>query len=671
MNNRTVASESSTISPRDSRRPPARAVRLLLPVWGYRYVKQFLEFALPTMLAPGNVPALASMLPCTFVLLTSADDADTVAEHPGYHLLSSICSTEIQLIDDLITGDNYSTTITLAYERAVRATGSEMLDTCFFFLISDYLVADGSLRNALSRVLAGASGVLAGNFQIIQEDAAPEFYERFEQDVPELTIPPRELMSWALEHLHPMTAANMVNFPLSHAAHTNRLFWRVDQDTLIGRFYLMHMICIRPEVTDFVIGSSCDYSFIPEMCPTGSVETLTDSDEYLVVEMQPRDHERAFLRIGPFNPVALADTLSEWTTERHRENARSTLVFHAKDIPAVLPDTIGEADRFLELIGKRLRSHPQPHRDHPYWLGAIAAHRWAVKQIRPDRTMVAAVDTSLGHVDWSLPRLIQEVRVRVFGRPPYVSRWHPRWPDYRVLLDTLQTQLSPAAETLLLVGQNTVHLRSWISQLTPNVEIRQTRALLDLKRRDYSILLKRFQGSIVFVNEDELQLCSDLIERVLPLLAEGGFLMLAVINGRAVAIHDSFAANFAYWSSQFVNIQGCASFTEFVPVTHSRAAVLQWLGKLSKVVTDYPILVPLLVLPVGLLTLASYAANWATKETRAGSARSKIYSSVFTVFRPVGWPRLPDFEEEKTGYWARKQTNRLRAAPEEFATPQV
>ena len=128
-----------------SRRPPARTVRLLLPVWGYRYVKLFLEFSLPTMLAPGNVPALAGMLPCTFVLLTSSADAGAIAEHPGYQLLSSICSTEIQLIDDLITGDNYSTTITLAYERAVRATGADMLDTCFFFLISDYLVADVSL----------------------------------------------------------------------------------------------------------------------------------------------------------------------------------------------------------------------------------------------------------------------------------------------------------------------------------------------------------------------------------------------------------------------------------------------------------------------------------------------------------------------------------------------
>ena len=66
------------IPPANGLRPPPRAVRLLLPVWGYRYVRQFLEFSLPTMLAAGNVPALAKALPCTFVLLTSADDAKRI-----------------------------------------------------------------------------------------------------------------------------------------------------------------------------------------------------------------------------------------------------------------------------------------------------------------------------------------------------------------------------------------------------------------------------------------------------------------------------------------------------------------------------------------------------------------------------------------------------------------
>src|SRR5439155_14327666 len=152
--------------------------------------------------------------------------------------------------------------------------------------------------------------------------------------------------------------------------------------------------------------------------------------------------------------------------------------FHATDVPGALPDTIDEADRFIELIGKGLCRNPQPHRDHPYWLGAIAAHHWAVNRFRRDGNMVEAPNLSWTHSGWSLPRLIQELRVLVFGRPPYVRRWHPRWPDYRVLLDTLQTLLSPASGTLLIVGQNTVYLRTWISQLTDSAEILQTRELL-------------------------------------------------------------------------------------------------------------------------------------------------------------------------------------------------
>ena len=34
--------------------PPVEAVNVLLPIWGLRYVRQFLEFCLPTLLAPGT-----------------------------------------------------------------------------------------------------------------------------------------------------------------------------------------------------------------------------------------------------------------------------------------------------------------------------------------------------------------------------------------------------------------------------------------------------------------------------------------------------------------------------------------------------------------------------------------------------------------------------------------
>src|SRR5690606_16992926 len=137
--------------------------------------------------------------------------------------------------------------------------------------------------------------------------------------------------------------------------HTNRLFWRVDNRTLIGRFYLMHMIAIRPELPDFVIGSSCDYSFIPEMCPSNNIEIITDSDDYLVIEAQPRFHENKSLKAGPHSIPALAKSRSEWTTARHRENSLTTVVFHAGDIPSAIAEAISGADKFLDKVREQMR----------------------------------------------------------------------------------------------------------------------------------------------------------------------------------------------------------------------------------------------------------------------------------------------------------------------------
>ena len=120
----TAPHAPAAIAPR-SDRPPPRCVECLLPVWGQRYVRQFLEVGLPTLLAPGNLPALAATLPTRFVILTRLDDDDYIRRHVAFRRLSAVCDTEIRFIDHLVTGSNYSTTITLAYTEAIRAAGAD------------------------------------------------------------------------------------------------------------------------------------------------------------------------------------------------------------------------------------------------------------------------------------------------------------------------------------------------------------------------------------------------------------------------------------------------------------------------------------------------------------------------------------------------------------------
>jgi hypothetical protein len=627
---------------------PPKAIQLLLPVWGQRYLKQFLNTGLPSLLAPGNLPALARALPCEFVFLTSSEDAEILREHPACQYLASICDVDIRLIDDLITGDNHSTTITMAYARAVQAAGDAMLDTCFFFLISDYLVADGSLSHVLARILAGASGVLAGNFQVVEEDASKSFHLTFDRGRPELVLPPRALMRWALPHLHPVTAGNIVNFPLCHNEQSNRLFWRVDDDTLLGRFYLMHMICIRPETTDFVVGSSCDYSFIPEMCPSDNVEVVTDSDDYLVMEMQPREHENEFLRLGSKEAVALADSLGEWATARHRKNAHLNLIFHAADIPPSLPRVVAEADAFMAEIDCRLgKTPPHSHRGHPYWVGAVIAHRLAVNRKLARKIRPHEIYREYGRG----VHVVQRLRDAVFGRPPAVRPWHPRWPDYKTILSAMRGLLRPK-DRLLVVSKAPLLYAEWLERVPSVTTSIETRQMLTLGPDQYAPLVGGFNGCLLIMGVSEMRQMRVLMERLGPLLVPGGFVAMAVISGRSIATDHDFGSLVARNSGKLFGLPTPISSVRFVPngiLRVANTAAMTWLYR--NMLRTPRVYYPLAAVLGPLLLLTCFLGNIQSILFRFSAERSLVPSSFLMVFEPgEEMKSLPDLTPDPELY---------------------
>jgi hypothetical protein len=436
----------------------------LLPVWGVAFVRQFLNFCLPTLLAPGNIPALALALPTRLVLLTHSSDVPLIAQHPAWHQLAQHCDTELQHIDDLIVDGNHHAAITLAYVRALRAAGAALRDTAFIFLVADYLLADGSLRSVLDRIQGGASGVLAGSLEISTAAAAPLLARRGAASH-ELVLPPRVLVDWALAHVDPRSAANIVNTGLLHDAETNRLFWSVDKHTRIGRFYLLHMIAIRPEVSDFVVGAPCDYAFIPELCPSSNVAVLTDSDDYLAVELQ-RGAARQ-LHSGPTSPTRLARSLSQWTTARHRQNADATLVFHARDVPEKTGETSAVASRFIGEIGKALTREPQPHRGHPSWIGMMALQR-AGGGLPEDYEHVVSSTASRETASERTTSRLWRLRLGVLGHPPNVTACHPRWPDFHAVYLALRSRLR-SGDRLLVLSASAPSFARWLKPLCPEI----------------------------------------------------------------------------------------------------------------------------------------------------------------------------------------------------------
>lgn len=591
------------------RRPAPQSVKLLLPVWGYEYVRDFLECSLPTLLSPGNVPAVAAALASEFVLLTGADDQAFIREHPNFKRLAAVCDTRIVAIDHFITDGNYSTTVTLAYAEAVREVGEAMLDTCFFFLVGDYIMADGSLANALKRMQHGASAIVVGNFQIAREDALPWLQDQLSSTKQSLALPPRQMMRWALNHLHPSTLANTVNVPFSHNFHTNRLFWRVDGNTMIGRFYLMHMLCVRPEKTEFVIGASCDYSFIPEMCPSGNVEAITDSDEYLVVEMQPRLHEAQFLRSGPLRPRALARSLNDWTTQAHRENVRHRIVFHAGDLPQQLDSAQEKSDAFLEQVEQHLKRKPLPYRGHPYWRGAMAAYYDATgRKLNEDEwCYVLGLPASN---NWLTQWLIYRARFVLMGRPPHVLPWHSTWPDFKAVLSELSPFFADPKQRLLLLSNEPTAFTLSLADSGERVHRMRCVAFLKTPVERFAPLRGTFDLCLLELPELDMRYGDQLVERIVPLMKHGGKIIVSVANRRVADRVDEFGRSAAYHSARLICSGVVPTEVHFIPANIARRLARRGMARLRLFMDRKPLFgPPLAVLGTGMLLGLAFIGN--------------------------------------------------------------
>jgi hypothetical protein len=607
-------------------RSAPKAICLLLPVWGVGFVRQFLDYSLPTLLAPGNIPALAEALPTRFVFMTRAQDEAAIRAHPAYQHLSQVSEVGFSPIDDLMAPGNHSTTITLAFARGVRAAGAEMLDTCFFFLVADYIMADDSLAAVLAHMQKGASAVQVGNFQVDEATAGGWLDQRLAGAGTSLALTPREVMRWALGCMHPLTAANIVNFPLCHNSDANRLLWRVDADTLIGRFYLQHMICIRPEVTDFVVGASCDYSFVPEMCPSANVVTIADSDDYLVVEVQPTGHENQFLRLGPGSVDGLAESLSEWTTAGHRANARQTIVFHAGDLPVTLPVAIAEADGFVRKLAARMSPRPQPHRDHPYWRGAIAAFNATVARRNGTDELAG------GRPEAAIIRALAWMRRNFLGHVPEVRRAHPRWGDMRLPVAACNKLLAEAQQRLLIGANRATLFTEWVQKRAPGAVHPPLRRLLQ-GRTVAGLEPGSFDAAVIELVDDDVAHVGEILSVISPLLRPGAQIVLVGVNsdwfaeagyfGRLFATNAASLVHSGLWADE-VRVGSASRFRWWI-----NGACVAIVARLFR---RPALLMPLRLVAAAVLLPLTLGLNLVSSWRADRPVRGRIVSSVFMRF---------------------------------------
>ena len=506
--------------------------RVLLGVWGESFIKSFLEFSLPSLLAPGNLPALAAEYPLTFVFLTTPSDICVFEESPVFQKLKTICAIEFVSMKDLIVCGNYSTTLTYAFDRAIKQTGPEMLNTYFIFLTSDYIMADGSMQGLMRYIRKGYSGICAGNFQVTEEEVAPILKNYLDEAEHVLKISPRELVKLSMNYLHSITIASICDQTIIHNYRANRFFACDNQQVMGGRFYLLHMLCIKPETMDYRVGSSCDYSFIPEMCPSGNVAVINDSDDYLVVEVQPKAHELKYVNWGRYEPKKMVQALAEWTTIRHRENARHTIYYHSDDISQLERTNIEtKLDQFIGTIDHGLSRYPiQPSYNHPYWKGATKAF---VKE----RAIFSNLDDGeyANLLDLQQYNILRRTYYYFFGHPPRVFPWHYRWVEYQAVGTEINDYFSSQSghQTLVLYEayvQDFLRYHSWLQKIHTASCHYLLPEWLRLKNIIKAMQNRKFDACIIMVRVEGLAGIRSALSQVKEVLNKNGKVLLVIPN---------------------------------------------------------------------------------------------------------------------------------------------
>ena len=351
-----------------------KKIKFLTVVWGVSYINQFCSLSLPSFLAPGNIPSLSERADLEVVIMTQRNDFKKFEKHKSFKLLKKICSVRFIAIDDLIVPDMYGVTLTLAYSRPIIKCGREMLNIHFIFMNADFVLADGSLLGLYKHIEDERAIVLGPSFRAIAEDVEPTLENYYDSVSGVLSIAPREMVGLSLPHPHKTTIAKYQNQTKTFSSHPNQFFWPVDKHTLLGRYYLIFMLALKPERVITSINSYCDYGLIPELCPSGDEVAMGDSDDFFMLELQNRDQELNILHSNPMNKKAIAQSLNEWTTKEHRRAASHNIIFHSKGIPLKIEKSKKLASKFIAGI-KRYLLEPKSHAHHKYWVGGIISWR--------------------------------------------------------------------------------------------------------------------------------------------------------------------------------------------------------------------------------------------------------------------------------------------------------
>ena len=259
------------------------ALQVIVPVWGERFVGDFLDVILPLHLSPGNVRALARRTGSAYVVYTSQRDVALFERDSCFQRMRRLVDTQIRIIPEPISTPH--TAMSDCYRDAiVKAKG----DVGLVILAADSIVADGTLETLGALADWGKRCVFVAGPRLVAESFSAAIRNRRSVIDGGLAIAPREMSELGLAHLHPISNSHCWDSDYFNT-HPSHLYWKIEDEGLLARCFHLHPILVRP-VDNVNFRSTIDDDYIVHACADPeTIHVVTDSDEVCAFSMTPRD----------------------------------------------------------------------------------------------------------------------------------------------------------------------------------------------------------------------------------------------------------------------------------------------------------------------------------------------------------------------------------------------
>jgi hypothetical protein len=275
-----------------------RPFHIIVVLWGERFRDYFLHYCLPSLMSPGNIPALSTRQQSKLLIATRPEDWDAMRASPIFRLMEQYLLPVFIEIPPCPANRSGCEHMGIGHKLACEMAYQEKAYAAV--LTPDCVLADGSFARLQQFAQSGVEVVLAAALRFGEEPLFAHLREKGALpgeseigNVGPLSISCRDLTYAAVNSFHSHSAScewDCSYFP--HVAHC--AWWRVPNEDGV----LLHSLSWAPLLIDYAIFASHDTSTMDQWTIDGDylyknlddarrVHVVQDSDELFIASWAP------------------------------------------------------------------------------------------------------------------------------------------------------------------------------------------------------------------------------------------------------------------------------------------------------------------------------------------------------------------------------------------------